>query len=407
MDYTKISKVIDIRYWGNIPIEQVPKWEIRDVMSHSHLIKLSEAESTLVKNIVDNQNYFSWRKEQLSIYGEAKVQQLLRLKGHGLLCAELNEFPTSTKELKQYIFKYTLKQKIKFNVAYYTYSLKISLNQSMKHIYYACCLGRYKLMNNIIAFGLIGYAIYSDFSLLGYALIAAYISSNCMAMVMHEYWVHDQLKPKNRLFGFIFDYLGLLFQGPRLEWKYTHSYHHIHWKTNKDVEQLVMLSAPWWQYLMLEPNLTTTKYGNINIKDFDQKTVEVIWQYSNNNIDKLLPESQFLEKHVISITLISNLLLLLTLGLTVYIYFVFLQIWIFQKYIPGFNELITHYNNKTREEEADTPYLFPICCGTAYHNTHHIHPTVLVLGPNWVKYFNVQYYFVKLFYRLSPGIRFS
>ena len=260
-------------------------------------------------------------------------------------------------------------------------------------------------LGNIIAFGLLVYAMYSDFSLLGYALITAYISSNCIAIVIHEYWVHAQIKPKNRLFGFIFDYLGLLFHSRRLHWKYKHSYHHIHWKTKKEVGELGMLSTPWLRYLISGPNFTTTKYGNMTA-EFD-KHIEAGDKYSNDNIDKLLPESQFLEKHVYSITVISNLLLLLTLGLTVYIYFVFLQVWIFQKYIPGFNELITHYNNKTREEEADTPYLFPICCGTAYHNTHHIHPTVLVLGPNWIKYFNVQYYFVKLFYRLSPGIRFS
>lgn len=405
MDYTKISKSIDISRWGSIPIEQVPIWEIRDILSHSSFIELSETESTLVKNIVDNQNYFSWKKQQLSIYGEAKIQQLFRLEGYELLCVELNEFPTSAKELRQYISKYSLKRKIKFNIKYFANFLLNNLKILIMNIYLFLPQKGGNTLNNIITFGLIAYAMYSDFSLLGYALIAAYISSNCMAMVMHEYWVHGQLKPKNRLFGFIFDYLGLLFQGHRLPWKYTHSYHHTHWKTNKDVEQLGMLSGTWWGYLISGPTFTMTKYGNMTA-EFD-KHIEAGNKYMNDNIDKLLPESQFLEKHVYSIAVISNLLLLLTLGLTVYIYFVFLQIWIFQKYIPGFNELVTHYNNKTREEEADTPYLFPICCGTAYHNTHHIHPTVLVLGPNWVKYFNVQYYFVKLFYRLSPGIRFS
>lgn len=406
LNYDKIKELVDVSYWGNTPIEQVPIWEIRDLLSHSNYLELSNEELQLVNNIVANQPYFSWRKENLSIFGEAKVQQLLRLDGYELFCADLNSFPTDSKNLRQYISKHSLTKQITSNIKYLKYFLVKQLSDLFFKIYETLGI-HYNLTvkGQVIAVGLFLYAMYSDLSLLGYALIAAYISSNCMAMVVHEYWVHNQLKPKNRIVGFIFDYLGLLFFGDRLNWKYRHNYHHIHWKTRKDVELIGMRSVPWWRYLFMGSKLTNTPYGDIT-KESDKFGSDA-GEYAKNNINKLLPESKFLENHVVSITLISNLALLLLLGPTVYIYFVFFQVWVFQRYIPGFNELVTHYNDKTREEEADTPYLFPICCGTAYHNTHHTQPTTVVLGPKWVKYFNVQYYFVKLFYNLNPGIKLS
>ena len=395
-----IKKYINADYFGDTPLEEVPLWEIRDNMSHSTNLQLDNEEFELVNNIVDNKAGLTWTKEKLSIIGEAKVQQLLRLKGYDLLCVDLNVFPTSCAELSQYVPKYSLKNHIIFRSSQLKGILYKILCESV-----VTTLLKVDKFRNIIVPGIIIYAIYLNFSLLVWALLAAYILSNCVAIVMHEYWVHDQIKPKNRLIGFVFDWVGLMGWGSPLIWKYQHSYHHIHWKTRKDIEQIAMLSNPWWRYLFIGYNFTNTKFGDLTA-EYAKHTANSK-KYREDNINKLLPESRFLEKYSTAIVLASHLLLLLTLGLLVYIYFVLLQIWIFQRYIPGFNELVTHYNDKTREEEADTPYLFPICCGTAYHNTHHTQPTTLVLGPGWLKYFNVQYYFIKLFYNVSPGIKMS
>jgi hypothetical protein len=126
-----------------------------------------------------------------------------------------------------------------------------------------------------------------------------------------------------------------------------------------------------------------------------------------NNLKNLLPETRFLEQHATSIKWISHLAVLLIFGFTNWIAFFAVQIWLFQSYILGFNELVTHHNTLTREQEADHPALFLICCGTAYHNTHHYNRNMVVLGPKWVKYVNMQYYFIKLFYRVKPTATLS
>lgn len=405
MDYDKIKKIVDLSQWGNIPVEEIPIWELRDVLSHSPFLDLTAKEQQLVEDIAANQQFFSWRKENLSIFGEAKVQQLLRLEGYELFCADLNDFPTNSKDLRQHISKHSLRRQINFYSKHLKHQIKDKFYQSLVYMYKLCGFHGTFLPGQIVMVGLMAYAIYSNVNLLIPALITAYISSNCMAIVIHDYWVHDQLRPKNRLVGFIFDYLGLMFFGERLRWKYRHNYHHIHWKTTKDVEQLKMLAHSWWYYLFVNKNMYSQKHGDLSGRLAKLRGESD--QYRSSVIGQLPPESQFLENYVIEITIISNFLLLLLLGPVIYIYFVFFQVWVFQKYIPGFNELVTHYNDKTREQEADTPYLFPICCGTAYHNTHHMYPTTLVLGPAWTKYFNVQYYFVRLFYRLKPGIIMS
>lgn len=403
INYDEISKLIDVRYWSNTPIEEIPIWELRDVLSHVTRLPLSKTELALVENIVTGKREFSWRKEELSFIGEARVQQLLRLRGYELLCNNLNTFPTSCEELKIYVSKNSLTATIAVNAKYYYYALTNLSNQWPRK---GCSflLSRTTSAHLIIG-SLLIYAIYLNVSLFGYAVLAAYISTNCMAIVIHEYWVHNQLTPKNRFFGFIFNYLGLLAFGQRLTWKYTHSYHHTHWKTRQDIETVGMLSETWWRYFLLGSTFKTTKFGDLT-QEFNAHMQQAD-VYSGNNMHKLLPESQFLEKHSISIILISHLILLLALGLVIYTYFVIFQIWCLGRYIPVFNELVTHYNNKTPEEEADTPYLFPICCGTAYHHSHHTKPDTIILGPGWVKYFNVQYYFIKLFYNVSPGFKLS
>jgi hypothetical protein len=238
-----------------------------------------------------------------------------------------------------------------------------------------------------------------------WALLVAYILCNCITITIHEYWVHDLITPKNRLVGFIFDYFGhILYNANRMVWRYNHTYHHIHWKTDKDLDKIHKL-APWWLYQLFAISYLgkpSASYTNV-LADYEQNWIT----YRETNLKKLLPESAFLEKYKTQIVYSSHLLVILLFGLTNWVFFFLLQIWLFQHYIRGFNELVTHYNQLTREEEVDHPLLFLICCGTAYHKTHHYNRNMIVLGPSWVKYFNIQYYFIKLFYRLRPGAYLS
>ena len=71
-----------------------------------------------------------------------------------------------------------------------------------------------------------------------------------------------------------------------------------------------------------------------------------------------------------------------------------------------FVEYITHYNNLYREEDTDHPWYFFLCGNHAYHSTHHRNLRAVIVGAGWLKYFNVQYYYIKLFYNLREGARF-
>jgi fatty-acid desaturase len=174
---------------------------------------------------------------------------------------------------------------------------------------------------------------------------------------------------------------------------YSHTHHHRYWKTEKDIEWIAMLRMGWLYYFIISSPVHGNQEHNASI---EATRVSLTSQLS--------PESQFLQNYSKEITILTHLVVLLTMGLSIYVYFLLFQIWLFHKYIICFDEIVTHYNNKTRDEEVDIPYLFPICCGTAYHKSHHALPDSIILGPGKLKYFNIQYYFIKLFYNITAKV---
>jgi hypothetical protein len=373
------------------------RWEQRDLLSHSINLSVTKAEELLINAIVTNlinKTDYSWDRTSLSLTAEANLQQTLRLQGYGLQCYNLNILPSSIRELSQYIVDYSLQVQIIANLKFiknYSYLILMYIYVQLRRIIFSISTNILGIGSTILIVAMLLWLRNVDY--LWYSLGIGYVLSNCMTIVIHEYWVHQQLRPKNRIVGFIFDYIGHLLVSDRISWGYAHLYHHTHWKSPQDIEVTAMLSNSWIYYLMG----ASPVHGNIA----HASSIEARRESETN---RLLPESKFLQKYVVEITIITHLILLLICGLTVYVYFVLFQIWLFHKYIIGFNELVTHYNNKTQEEEVDIPYLFPICCGTAYHKSHHALSDSIILGPGKLKYFNIQYYFVKLFYNITAKV---
>jgi fatty-acid desaturase len=225
-------------------------------------------------------------------------------------------------------------------------------------------------------------------------------------MLIHEWWTHDLIIPRNRVVGFIFDYIGhILFMTSRLRWRWSHRWHHKYWKTDQD-QDYIFKNTPSWFYLFLATPLETV--ANRNKFEVPEEYTKGMMECYEKNIVLFTPESRFLEKHWKSITVLSHIILIAILGYVNWIYFVLLQAWLFRCYIIGFNEIVTHWPLKiTREEETNTPYLFPICCGTAYHVDHHSDPRKIVLGPGKLKYLNIQYWFIKVFFKPAAGAYYS
>ena len=391
-------------YFGATPLDQIALWELRDVMSYHFDLQLGDTEKALVDKIVGNllsKTAFSWKPTDLTIVGEAKVQGLLRDKGQDLKCFDLNEFPTSIDELTQKIEKQSLKEsvRVKFNKF-----LQMS-EQKYRNFKFWLTVTPY-FHFGILVFASLAYALYTAPVLGLWAILAAWVFCNCSAMLIHEWWTHDLIIPRNRVISFIFDYVGhILFMTSRLHWRWDHRWHHKYWKTEKDVDY-VFKNTPAWFYLFFATPIGVVM-GQAPAPR-PEGYLEGLPECRETNMVKLTPESRFLENHWISVTIVSHAILIAVMGYVNWTYFVLLQAWLFRCYIIGFNEITTHWPLKlTREEETNTPYLFPLCCGTAYHVDHHFNATQIVLGPGKLKYLNIQYWFIRLFFKPAPGAKYS
>jgi fatty-acid desaturase len=374
-----------------------PIWEQRDILSHSINLPVTRDEELLIDAIITNlinKTDFQWNSNLLSLTGEARLQQSLRHRGYDLYCANLNVLPESTKELSHYIANYSVNLHIVSNLKFclnHTHTMFGALYRTVISWLFDYLSSTSGIRSTILIAALLIWV--NNVNYLFYALVVGYIVSNCMTLVFHEHWSHRQLCPKNRIIGFIFDYICHILVHDRISWIYSHTYHHKHWKTEQDIEVTAMLADSWIYYFMV----ASPVHGN-------PAHYPAIESGRALAMARLPKESQFLQKYVKEITILTHLIFLLTFGLSIYVYFLLFQIWIFHKYIVVFDELVTHYNNKTREEEVDNPYLFPICCGTAYHKSHHAFPDSIILGPGKLKYLNIQYYFIKLFYNITAKV---
>lgn len=407
MDFENIGQFTDLSYWKDIPNEQIPLWELRDRLSHFEgNFSLSEYDQKIADDVISsvvNNKEVDWStKRDVSILAEAYIQRELAHNGYEIRCADLNTFPKSTVELKKYIYKVKTTQRLTRKLDQYKNKIRYKLSNVNLPKIPPIEFKTFYIDINITFWFMIGafitllYGIFYRPDLLLISIGVAYILSNCLAINIHEGWVHDLVKPKNRVIGFLMNYLSTM-AGPgtsRLEWRYRHNYHHIHWKTEKD-RDMDLLNLPRIPYLLNFRAKTESWEG--------EKEYQTRWKtYKEEEFSKLPIESQLLEKHNNIIMAISHAVVFGLFGIEMWAFFFLLQAYLFPLYIHIFNEYLTHYKIDTKEQEANSPAWFPICCGTAYHIDHHHHRWLLVLGPGWVKYFNIQYYFVKLFYNLNP-----
>jgi hypothetical protein len=117
---------------------------------------------------------------------------------------------------------------------------------------------------------------------------------------------------------------------------------------------------------------------------------------------------KFMDDHWRVISICTNIILMLLMGIKYYFFFVFLQGWIFLRYIGFATEYFPHKNRVSIQDELEHEkkyvWLFPFITSTAYHASHHYNARYLILGPGITKYFNIQYYFVKLFFNIKAKV---
>lgn len=386
----------------NWDVTSHPQWEIRDVLSNNwrRELPISEKELELIEQILvacDTDKDLSWNQEDLSLFAEAQIQMKLVDIGFELRCYGLNVFPTSTSKLREHLVELDIRRdKI--------WKLKRKWGNFLKWFYtWKDVATHNSALNTYQIFAILTFAFVINPWLVPIALLTAWVVSNCTTIIIHEYWVHDLIAPRNRILDFIMNWIGhLIYDVDRIDWKYTHNYHHRFWKTPKDKDNYLGILSNWQLFFIgrsfeheCSPHYDNEEFWN----EYDG--------YQKKEFIKLSPETQFLEKHRVKIKWATHLILALLLGFTNWLVFVYLQALLFQKYILLFNELVTHNNKLSREEEKNHTHLFPICLGTAYHVDHHFNRWQIVVGPGMLKYLNIQYYFVRLFFRKNPKATFS
>lgn len=234
---------------------------------------------------------------------------------------------------------------------------------------------------------------YYNADLLLWALLTSLIVFNCVSLIIHIDWSHNYIVPKNKFVKFFLDLLGYLTAlpsvngvSPKVFWKHIHPIHHRYWKDQeKDYLQWELNHNHLLRYLFTvdaRHRQTTTKwYDYFSVTD------------------------SFIDRHFNLVIILVHVLLFWLLGFKYYFYFVIFQIWAFERQMTLIGEIVPHLNKRTREEEHDSPWLFPFYGESAFHVSHHRYPLELNLGQGWKKYFNIQYYFVKLFYNINPKVK--
>jgi fatty-acid desaturase len=359
--------------------EITPIWQQREVLSFTDIaVADSNLELEIVRHTLARGDY-SWAT--LSIESEARIQQLLRQRGYEILCYDLNTFPTNSKDLFKYLKPMSLMHRLDFKLR--------SLMGVLTHFKYYLYTGIVSTI--ILSAGLI---YYWDITLFVWSLLLAYVVCNCVIVITHDGWSHHYISNKNRVAGFILDYIGyIIHNGSRTEWSFIHNRHHKHWKQADDWDQQQIDRANWFLFLVL---LYSTYRPKIS--------PALIEEHHNKYILNLKSESVWLEKNHRFIIAITHIAFILLLGFKFYLYFLFIIVWLFARYVRLFNELLPHKNELTKEQEQDLTYYFPICTNLAYHASHHRYPGVMFFGKGWIQYLNVQYYFVKLFYRIRARV---
>lgn len=411
--YDIAKTVNDMTHWGDTPVDQIPLWEVRDILSMDGQYDLTLDENKLIESIVNHtikKIPYTWNADELSIIGESRIQYLLRANGYDLKCFDLNIFPTSSIELATHIGQQSIALGLKTASTGRLTRVYKDISDKLRLIFNNNIIGNdYVVYGTYI--GLIYALIVAPLSLFPLAVLIGWVLCNCITMTVHEDWVHDLITPRNRFLGFIFNYVTYILWGVnRINWRYQHIEHHQIWKT--PVDQYIEWKGFSGWYIALT-NLPTNGAAAKKLHadpayikhrhDYDAEFRE----FYLKTLKLLLPESQFLEKYAAIIKPATHITFFLAFGAVNYVYFCLFQCFLFRKYITVFDEIVTHHNDLSREEETDQTHWFPICCGTAYHTTHHYNPTTVVLGPGWIKYINIQYYFTRLFYKLKPGAKFS
>lgn len=327
---------------------------------------------SIVDNYLDNNAHFTWDNTQLSVNDRLAIYKLLEIKGIQLRHCDSINFPNSIQKLKQQI-----------NDPYMIHRGLAWINNS----------GAIEV--TFLLAVILGIAYYGT-AMLVWSLLVAWLTSNMAIIVSHEGWAHRYITPKNKLVELVLDmfaYVYLMLYSAKTSmflqkklWNEGHVLHHIEYATADDVVAKSVYHN-WFLHTFITP------YGKSNSFTAEHQLLQYQAQTELTTLPRL---QQCIELHSELIRVLIHLAVVLVAGLELYFWFLVLPIYWNKVYNTFFTEVLPH---RILKDKYDSWYLFPLMFHTAYHNSHH--RKNFVVGSKISKWFNLQYYFIKIFYRIN------
>ena len=218
---------------------------------------------------------------------------------------------------------------------------------------------------------------------------------NTALMVVHDYWSHNAMIPRNRFLGYALDLYRYIITistmkkfSQRMLMSCNHLYHHRFFEGPNDPVRCSLEHNNWFQYIFI-----CRIYLDKQNKAFTDILSKKDYVIAYNKLDKI---GRFMEDHTRIMLAGAHLILLLLLGIKYYMYFVLIPIWYYAIVDHTFVEWTY---GKLARDGRNLPYLYPLVLGQAYHNLHHEYPNKIIVGPTPIRYLNPQYWFAKIFFK--------
>ena len=233
----------------------------------------------------------------------------------------------------------------------------------------------------------IGLIYFNNWHLLAISLLTTYILWMFAEIVGHDYVEHRYILPKNTVLRYIIDCFIYIVSPDTYADKSsaikTHLYHHLYWKTDKDIFTVTLQRGIFYFWVGLNP-FSKPSIDNMNI---------LLRQYK---------EFPFIIRYLREIEIILSIIFILLFGIDYYFYIIVLPI-LFKVILEVQHDYyLLHFKERTYT------WLFPLNLNQAWHYEHHQdfrekYTTWghIFKGPMWVRYINPQYYFVRVFFKLA------
>ena len=310
---------------------------------------------------------------------------IAKIKGYDILNHNVNRFPTSIAQLNQIAFKLRPhKPESKLWLSWLDFKSKGYVDTAFT---VAAVVGIIALWSNLF----------------WWSLLVAYFTCNISTITNHEGWGHRYIVAKNNYYEAFWDMFAHMCwfhytdKRPLAYIKSTygigHGAHHRLWQDPEDLD--TQSGKRSWAKHTWFISLADIAHSKMSAAFYK---IDII---IDQRVDKLPKWQQFVERQSLWIMLAIHLAFLAAFGFTAWFYFMFLQMVYVRTYITLLTDIIPHAG-VGNDPKKELWWTWPLFLDNSYHIRHHT--TGYYLGPKWTNPFNIQWWFIKMFYNETAKV---